>query len=387
MDELRVLLISPVRGVDPPNGDVSYTEGLLASPPDGVEYITYVDAVASGELAWVGARGSVRPVGASPLDAARALLGRKLHRLAARRRIAFREPPLTARVLGDFDLVHVHVFSVGFLGAHPPLVFSNACPTQTFYADYEQWSARRVRLATRVQSALAQLAQSRLLSAAPLPDATWVPFSEFLVRHYTALGVDARRIVIAPNSLPTPEPRATKRRNVVGFCAKSFEGKGGPAVLEAFALARRTMPDLELEMVGHPTPAGLGDLPGVRWLGEVQRSTLLEGILPTWGALVYPTKFDGSPYAVIESLAMGCPIVTVPYGAIPEMVPHRVAGWVVPSARPDHLAKGIRSVLDPERHPALVDGARRWFEAHYSAAGTRPHVLRAYRAALREASR
>ena len=376
-----------MRGLDPPNGDVSYTEGLLASPPAGVEYVTYDDAIATGELAWVGARGSMRPPGCSWVEAARATACRKLHRLLARRRFAFREPPLTARILGNFDLVHVHVFNIGFLGAHPPLVFSNACPTQTFYADYEQWSARHVRLATAVQGCLARLAQSRLLSAAPLPDATWVLFSEFLVRHYAALGAGARRIVVAPNSLSTPLVPGAKRRNVVGFCAKSFEGKGGPAVLDAFALARRTMPDLELEMVGHPTPEGLADLPGVRWLGEVPRATLLQEILPGWGVLAYPTRSDGVPYAVMEALAVGCPVVTVPYGAIPEMVPHRVAGWIVPSTAPAHLAAGIRHVLDPDRHETLAQGARRWFEAHYSADATRPNVLRAYQAATGEVLR
>ena len=42
---LRVLLLSPVRELDPQNGDVTYTEQLLASPPAGVVYTTYAEAL------------------------------------------------------------------------------------------------------------------------------------------------------------------------------------------------------------------------------------------------------------------------------------------------------------------------------------------------------
>lgn len=42
---LRVLLLSPVRALDPQNGDVTYPEQLLASPPDGVVYTTYAEAL------------------------------------------------------------------------------------------------------------------------------------------------------------------------------------------------------------------------------------------------------------------------------------------------------------------------------------------------------
>src|SRR3954451_21667123 len=46
----RVLLISPVAGLDTPNGDVTYTQGLLAHPPPDVEYESYLEALESGRL-------------------------------------------------------------------------------------------------------------------------------------------------------------------------------------------------------------------------------------------------------------------------------------------------------------------------------------------------
>ena len=53
---VRVLLMSPVSGHDIPGGDVSYTEALLARPPAGVTYTTYVDALREGTLVERGRR-------------------------------------------------------------------------------------------------------------------------------------------------------------------------------------------------------------------------------------------------------------------------------------------------------------------------------------------
>ena len=47
---MRVLLLSPLRGLDPACGDIVHTEALLASPPDGVQYETYAEALARGAL-------------------------------------------------------------------------------------------------------------------------------------------------------------------------------------------------------------------------------------------------------------------------------------------------------------------------------------------------
>ena len=42
--------MSPLQHLDPFNGDVVYTETLLAGPPEGVTYVTYDDALHSGEI-------------------------------------------------------------------------------------------------------------------------------------------------------------------------------------------------------------------------------------------------------------------------------------------------------------------------------------------------
>ena len=48
--DLKVLLLSPLPGLDPMNGDVTYTTSLLANPPPGVSYTTYSEALMDGTL-------------------------------------------------------------------------------------------------------------------------------------------------------------------------------------------------------------------------------------------------------------------------------------------------------------------------------------------------
>ena len=47
---MKVLLISPVRGLDPPCGDITYTEELISNMCQGVDYVTYDQAIADGSL-------------------------------------------------------------------------------------------------------------------------------------------------------------------------------------------------------------------------------------------------------------------------------------------------------------------------------------------------
>jgi glycosyltransferase involved in cell wall biosynthesis len=374
--DLRVLLFSPMPGVDPSNGDVTYTESLLASPPEGVTYVPYTEAIRSGELRLVGTRRTSRS-----LIGIRCAIARKTQRAFARARLAFREPVLTAEVRGKFDLVHVHVFNVGFVGSAPPLITSNALPTHVLYEDYEQWTRWRVWIARRVMRALAHLARSRLVSDTPFPDAEFVLFSEYLARYYANSGIDPRRLHVVPNfvrsvaSSPSA-PRSTPYR--LGFVAKSFAAKGGPAVVEAFRILRARMPGAELVCVGHEPPVEFVHEPGIQWVGEVAREKLLDDLVPSFDAFVYPTHFDGFPYVVIEALSVGCPVVTVRYRALPELVPHEVAGLVCPNDAAATLAAAMARVLQPDENARLRAGARRWFEANYSEHAVLPRLGNLY---------
>ena len=152
---VRVLLMSPVAGVDPPGGDLAYTEALLARPPDGVVYTTYVDALAEGSLVERGRRakhGRMRPVDVPVLAARVAEHGLR------RAGVLFREPYRYLTADPDaYDLVHAHVFPVRPVGPGLPMVTSSGMPLPVLYEDRFAWTHRHAALAGRGE---------RLLSAA-----------------------------------------------------------------------------------------------------------------------------------------------------------------------------------------------------------------------------
>lgn len=82
-------------------------------------------------------------------------------------------------------------------------------------------------------------------------------------------------------------------------------------------LVRARRPDATLVLAGrgmHPGAfPGFGDLPGVEWRGEVPSAGAL---LRELGLLLYPLRAgSGTKVKVLESLALGLPVVTTPAGA------------------------------------------------------------------------
>src|SRR3954471_10452685 len=146
---IRCLLISAVAPPDPANGDAQYTDDLVADPPEGVTYVTYVDALASGELEW---GPSLRSGSPAPVAVSRSALG-----LARRLGLLLPDPVRWLRVRGRFDLVHAHCMPVRFLGARPRLVLSDSAGTFWYWTAGRGLPEKRVWRLLRRERAAARL--------------------------------------------------------------------------------------------------------------------------------------------------------------------------------------------------------------------------------------
>lgn len=382
---MRVLLLSPLAGMDPANGDVTYTEQLLAQPPAGVEYVDYRTAMAEGALVARAARSEVQTsVGLSRGSAvARAAAAKGLNRVRSAE-VIFREPFRFLSVeQGVFDLVHSHVFSVGFRGKWPPIVVSNSVAVEALYRDGLGWSRQKVSLARNVERVLARglrvdHSTYRMGRAARL-----VAFTEDLRRWWIAQGVapesaiDVVPCVVEPRQL---RPLKSDPR-VIGFFA------GAPAIkgLDRAAAVHRSLRgrglDVELWVIGSDDAAGFEDVvssPGVRWVGRRARSELLAEVLPQLDVLLHPTRFDGLPLSVLEAMSVGVPIVSSDYRALPEVVGD--AGRAVPSV--DEACVAVAELLQPEANAAFSQ--RAWWRQrnHFSPAAALPRLLATYMRAI-----
>lgn len=387
---MRVLLLSPLPGLDPACGDVVYTQMLLGEPPAGVEYETYAEALARGALTEHSCRSALRHAWHSGQGRWRetwtTLLAKGVNLLRARH-LLFWEPFRIFSVRpGEFDLVHVHVFSCGFREIDCPVVVSNALPVRYLYTDARGQSSLRVRCQEAADKLLARLFGVSLNSY-------WLPgverviaFTEYLASWYRDQGIaDASSIDVVPICLPAADVApASARPRRIGFIAKDFEAKGGLVLLEAFASVRQSVPDAELVLVGSPARFDEARLTaqGIRWVPFVPREELLETILPTFDVFAYPTQFDGMPLVVLEAMSRGIAIAATDYRAIPEMLDHGHAGLLSPPRDAPALAANLLVLLEPGANRRYRAAARRQFDLNYAAEAVLPKLAASYALAV-----
>jgi len=78
----------------------------------------------------------------------------------------------------------------------------------------------------------------------------------------------------------------------------------------------------------------------IEFLGYVKGDKKVRALISS-DIFVLPTYSEGFPYVLAEAMAAGLPIITCDEGAISEYVQDGVNGFIIPSKRPDVLAKKI----------------------------------------------
>ena len=167
----------------------------------------------------------------------------------------------------------------------------------------------------------------------------WVERS--LVRDY---GVRPERIhVVRPG--PVLPPRIDRRGRAsqvrLLFVGGDFARKGGHDLLTAF---RGLVGDVRLDVVTH---TDVPEEPGVHVHRGVTAGA--PALLQLYGGAdiaVLPTLGDASPYAVVEAMAHGLPVVTTDVGAIREAVLPERTGLLVPAADPLSLRRALQRLVD-----------------------------------------
>lgn len=150
-------------------------------------------------------------------------------------------------------------------------------------------------------------------------------------------------------------------------------------LLELLAALRAT-PHARLTLVGPPVPEHGSDSAEI--LASAAREPALRGRLAHVPALtaeevravfdehdlfVFPSHREGLPYAVLEAMEAGIPVVASDVGAIPEMIRDGTDGVIIPARDADALTAAVRRVVEnPALATSLARSARHRVAARYS---------------------
>jgi glycosyltransferase involved in cell wall biosynthesis len=257
---------------------------------------------------------------------------------------------------GAFDLIHNHIFTLRQVGHRLPMLSSAGYPLSELYRSRNGWSLSRVERADRLELAVARLLRShRAGYFAQAPDLLSV-YSAHYRSWLLERGMPADRVIVLGQGLSELAPSPNPTSPVVGFVGRDFVPKGGLETIDAFARIRTRVPDARLLVVTDKAslPARFGSESGVEIRTNASREDVLNLHLPRLALLLAPTRSDcGVPYAVIESLRAGVPVIL---SESPWLDDRLVPPGVHRSSEPAEVAAIAESILS---NPELQQRARR----------------------------
>jgi len=134
-------------------------------------------------------------------------------------------------------------------------------------------------------------------------------------------------------------------------------------------LSAGTLPDLGLRM---------------NYFGELKHDAMLASLYSAADVFVCPSQQDNLSNTVIEALACATPCVAFDIGGMPDLIEHKINGYLARPFEAGDLAQGIRWILDDSRGcDKLTFEARRKAEQKFSLETQIQNYMELYAAALR----
>lgn len=197
----------------------------------------------------------------------------------------------------------------------------------------------------------------------------YIALSRFSIGKLVAGGLPADKMVVKPNFVaPDPGP-GDGLGGYALFVGRLSPEKGLATLLDAWDLSKNLMP---LKIVGDGPLAAMvrgraAANPNIEWLGRRPTSEVLR-IMSDAAYLVIPSQwYECCPKTLIESLAVGTPIVASRLGAMAEMIEHSVTGLhFTPGDAQDLAVQVLRFDAEPQLARTMRIAARRQYERHYT---------------------
>ena len=190
-----------------------------------------------------------------------------------------------------------------------------------------------------------------------------IPFA----RELESFGVKPDRLMVQHNSIrpfaPGPEDKVKELKAKLGLTSDNFtlisvgrlsREKGHADLIEAMALVQASSRNpVRLVIVGDgPERAALRSKVAAL---KLEQSVIFEGfqsdVTPYYqiaDMAVLPSHSEGSPYALLESMAAGVPALATSVGGVPEIAKDNETGFLVERECPERLGARILELMEDE---------------------------------------
>ena len=97
----------------------------------------------------------------------------------------------------------------------------------------------------------------------------------------------------------------------------------------------------------------------LHWVGRLNDDIALALLYSAADVMVVPSRMDNLPQTGTEAQSCGCPVVAFKIGGLPDIVEHRVTGYLAEPFDVEDLANGIQWVLEASDRTAVLSSAAR----------------------------
>ncbi|HWO96490.1 MAG TPA: glycosyltransferase [Bacillus sp. (in: firmicutes)] len=215
--------------------------------------------------------------------------------------------------------------------------------------------------------------------------AMYLPVCEFLAEELKTLGFPDEKIHVLYGGIdlslfPYTERTLPKKSEVrILSVGRLVEKKGFPVLIQAFQQIHAKFPNTKLHIIG--TGKDEQKIQSLTSECELEDAVVLKGTLDLQQisdelkkahlfCLASQTGSDGDiegiPNALKEAMASGLPVISTQHAGIPELIEHKVTGYLAPEGNDIELAKGIQFFLEhPDSWKKFTQKARKVIEKNF----------------------
>lgn len=148
----------------------------------------------------------------------------------------------------------------------------------------------------------------------------------------------------------------------------SDKRKGASFLIEACSLLKQNYADkIEIVLMGNGSEELCRALPfKVNSLGYISDQSTMVAVYSCADLFVIPSLEDNLPNTIMESMACGTPCVGFATGGIPEMIDHKINGYVANYMDANDLANGIQWILNNPDPQALSEACVKKVQENYT---------------------